>query len=303
MISYPWLEKLHTNLSKLPNLLIVEGPAGYGKFETVYERTIKIFCEEKTGCDSCYQCSLVKSGNHPDLLVIDQENDLIGVDEGRKLIEFMSLTSSSSPSKVALINNANLMNKPAQNSILKITEEINLKNHIIFISNRPKSLLSTIYSRCQQINISPLSYTQINEWLRSLGYDETIFNFPSYFSPKDIINAINNGERDTYKNFLNTMDSNQSFADQLGFFKELKMPYLKKIDYLIDYVILLIGRNTQFYSSNSTTNRYDSIKLQNLSQFASHLINYKGRLLSIKSLNEQIGIGYFLSKLHHIKEN
>ena len=99
------------------------------------------------------------------------------------------------------------------------------------------------------------------------------------------------------------MDSNQSFADQLSFFKELKMPYLNKIDYLIDYVILLIGRNTQFYSSNSTTNRYDSIKLQNLSQFASHLINYKGRLLSIKSLNEQIGIGYFLSKLHHIKEN
>ena len=115
MISYPWLENLHSNLSKLPNLLIVEGPAGYGKFETVYERTIKIFCEEKTGCDTCYQCSLVKSGNHPDLLVIDQENDLIGVDEGRKLIEFMSLTSSSSPSKVALINNANLMNKPAQN--------------------------------------------------------------------------------------------------------------------------------------------------------------------------------------------
>ena len=183
------------------------------------------------------------------------------------------------------------------------TEEINLKNHIIFISNRPKSLLSTIYSRCQQINISPLSYNQINEWLRSLGYDETVFNFPSYFSPKDIINAINNGERDTYKNFLNTMDSNQSFADQLSFFKELKMPYLNKIDYLIDYVILLIGRNTQFYSSNSTTNRYDSIKLQNLSQFASHLINYKGRLLSIKSLNEQIGVGYFLSKLHHIKEN
>ena len=131
MISYPWLENLHSNLSKLPNLLIVEGPAGYGKFETVYERTIKYFAR-KTGCDSCYQCSLVKSGNHPDLLVIDQENDLIGVDEGRKLIEFMSLTSSSSPSKVALINNANLMNKPAQNSILKITEEINLKT-ILFL--------------------------------------------------------------------------------------------------------------------------------------------------------------------------
>ena len=303
MISYPWLENLHINLSKLPNLLIVEGPAGYGKFETIYERITKIFCKEKTGCGTCYQCSLVRSGNHPDLLVIDEENDLIGVDKGRKLIEFMSLTSSSSPSKVALINNANLMNKSAQNSILKITEEINLKNHIIFISNRSKSLLSTIYSRCQQIKISPLSNNQINDWLQSFGYDETVFNFPSYFSPKDIIYAINNGERDIYKNFLNAMDSNKSFADQLGFFKELKMPYLNKIDYLIDYVILLIGRNTQFYSSNSTTNRYDPMKLQNLSQFASHLINYKGRLLSIKSLNEQIGIGYFLSKLHHIKEN
>ena len=303
MISYPWLENLHNKLSKLPNLLIVEGPAGYGKFETIYKLTQKLFCEENSGCGSCYQCSLVKSGNHPDLLIIDEENDLIGVDEGRKLIEFMSLTSSSSPSKVALINNANFMNKPAQNSILKTTEEINIKNHIIFISNRPKSLLSTIYSRCQLINVSPLSNNQINDWLQLLGYDETVFNFPSYFSPKDIIYAINHGERDTYKNFLNTMDSNQSFVDQISFFKELKMPYLNKIDYLIDYVILLIGRNTQFYSSNSNVNRYDPMKLQNLSQFAMLLLNYKGKLLSIKSLNEQIGIGYFLSKLHYILEN
>ena len=59
--------------------------------------------------------------------------------------------------KVALILNAQTMNAECQNALLKSLEEPAKNTFIIIVTDRNKSLLDTIYSRCQIINVPNLN--------------------------------------------------------------------------------------------------------------------------------------------------
>ena len=71
----------------------------------------------------------------------------------RNVNDFLSVTPSIAVNKVVLILNAQTMNNSSQNALLKSLEEPAPNSYIIITTDRPKSLLQTIYSRCQIINI------------------------------------------------------------------------------------------------------------------------------------------------------
>ncbi len=90
--------------------------------------------------------------NHPDLLFFDDQ-DKLGVEQTKKIKEFLSLKPYSAKSRVVTILSAHNLTTQAQNSLLKLLEEPPLNSQIYLGANSESRLLSTILSRCEIIYI------------------------------------------------------------------------------------------------------------------------------------------------------
>ncbi|MDD4135819.1 MAG: hypothetical protein PHN66_01980 [Candidatus Shapirobacteria bacterium] len=91
--------------------------------------------------------------NNPDILLIDQDSGW-GIDQIRKINNFLSQKPFSHQSKITIILDAQKLNIESQNALLKILEEPGKNNYIILSTNKTKSILPTIISRCSTIKIS-----------------------------------------------------------------------------------------------------------------------------------------------------
>ncbi len=94
-----------------------------------------------------------KTENNPDFHLIEGETS-IKIAQIKELKGKVSLKPFSAETIVVLINEAEKMTLPAQNSLLKILEEPPLTSRIILTAQSLKNLLPTIVSRCQIIHLS-----------------------------------------------------------------------------------------------------------------------------------------------------
>lgn len=84
------------------------------------------------------------------------------------LVTRFSQSAFSGGWKVAVILNADRMTDPAANALLKTLEEPPAKSILLLISNEPQSLLPTISSRCQRINLTAEDEEVSKHWNGSL---------------------------------------------------------------------------------------------------------------------------------------
>jgi DNA polymerase III delta prime subunit len=133
----------------------------------------------KLACGQCESCRVIAAGggNHPDLHIITKEliryHDRTGKSKGTTLsIDVIrgEITGDSSENKEAkiykrsfrgrgkffIIDEADLMEAPAQNSLLKTLEEPPAESYLILITASPQDLLSTIRSRSQVVQFGEL---------------------------------------------------------------------------------------------------------------------------------------------------
>ena len=210
--NYDWLKEIYKNIDfdKLPHGIIISGSKGLGKRLLANEIATKILSKK---LDS-NELALIKSNNHPDFFKLDKEKILLhhityrkdkwDDEKGQRNVnDFLSVTPSISNNKVALILNAQTMNAECQNALLKSLEEPAKNTFIIIVTDRNKSLLDTIYSRCQIINVPNLNESTINDWLSKNGIsDINSTYFPSFISPLEIIEDIQNNKHLNFREFL-----------------------------------------------------------------------------------------------------
>lgn len=106
----------------------------------------------------------VSSGGHPDLLTIERAIDErkgtaknnLDVDTARKVVPFLRMTSSEGGWRVVIIDDADTMNRNAQNALLKILEEPPSNTVLVLISHRLGAMIPTIRSRCRVLHFDPL---------------------------------------------------------------------------------------------------------------------------------------------------
>ncbi len=159
---------------RLPHGMIFAGPNGVGKGSTAQALATLFLCEHPDrqtaqACGHCQSCRLIAAGTHPDFTIIYKE--LIRVyDRGGKskgttlsinvirpeLIAKAAMKPSMNIGRVFLVEQAELMEGPAQNAMLKTLEEPAGRTLIILLTDSPDALLSTIRSRCQLIRFGPL---------------------------------------------------------------------------------------------------------------------------------------------------
>ncbi|MGB0720275.1 MAG: DNA polymerase III subunit delta', partial [Bdellovibrionales bacterium] len=120
----------------------------------------------------------VASGGHPDLLTIERvydatknkEAETLSVAELRKVEPFLRKTASEGGWRVVIIDDADTMNRNAQNALLKILEEPPANTVLILIAHRAGALIPTIRSRTRTLHFQPLSPTVMEELLSQKGH-------------------------------------------------------------------------------------------------------------------------------------
>ncbi len=309
-----WLEDIfnNINLKNLPHGVIITGPEGLGKKLLAKEIATKLLLNKNSNEANI---DLIDSENHPDLFLINKEKILLrhitfrknkwDDEKGyRNVNDFLSITPSIAQNKVAVILNAQTMNDESQNALLKSLEEPAPNTFIILTTNRPKSLLQTIYSRCQVINIPQLSTNKLNEWLIAKGIsDMNSTNFPSFSTPLSIYKDIENNKHMNFNNFIkiisdfieNKSDINKSIKE----ISILDISLIMKINYLIEFLKIILKSKLLSEDLSGVYMKYNSSRFNNLkiSNLLNDLNNLRYDYFKVPQINETHILNYFLSEL------
>ena len=119
-------------------------------------------------CD-CRSCALIASGSHPDLKLLEPEEDKkqLSIDQIRELNSYYALKSHYGGYKIAVICPADGMNSNAANALLKILEEPPPGALLLLVAHRAGRLPATIRSRCQVLALRAPPWTESVTWLRN----------------------------------------------------------------------------------------------------------------------------------------
>ncbi len=181
------VEKFRRALMKgrLASTFLFVGPLGIGKQTFALKLAQGLLCERVPEarlepCGQCPSCHQVMSLNHPDVERIGKPADkafipvelLIGDLEHRMragLCYNIALKPFSGRRKVAIIDDADYLNKEGANCLLKTLEEPPPKSILILIGTSEQRQLPTIRSRCQIVRFQPLSESDVADLLLEKG--------------------------------------------------------------------------------------------------------------------------------------
>ena len=240
-----YLEKIVNSNNVLHSYLFL-GTEGIGKKEIAKEFAKKILCSTKEEGCTCKSCLCFDSNNHPDLYVIDYDNQSIKIDEIRTLTEKVIEKPIISEKKVYIINNAETMTKEAQNCLLKTLEEPPEFVVIILISSNDNLILNTIKSRCMTIKFNNIVNELIKKYIdENLEYGELSENLLKYINGS-IGKAIKLKDiKDKYTEIENYLKKVTSL-DIVDFLYYGKVIYDKEnINDILNYIIVCLYSNSK----------------------------------------------------------
>ncbi|MFC7441262.1 DNA polymerase III subunit delta' [Laceyella putida] len=148
--------------NKLAHAFIFYGKKGTGKRMLALEVAKAINCEESRGdpCDRCPTCLQIAHGNHPDVVMIKPDGNVIKIAQVRELQTKFKYSARQGFTRVAILEQADKMRDETANSLLKFIEEPASPMMVILITENLSDLLPTIQSRCQRIRFPELAPEQ-----------------------------------------------------------------------------------------------------------------------------------------------
>lgn len=168
----------HLKAGNLPHAYLFSGPSGIGKKALALEFAARILNTEKLAA-------------HPDFSIIDQNGEIV-VEQVRDFTERLSLKPFVAEKKVAVINNAELLNPQSANALLKTLEEPSASSVIILVGDKNR-LLPTVRSRCLIIHMQLFSRQQLREFARDQDFkiSDDVLDL-SFGLPAELLNLAKN---------------------------------------------------------------------------------------------------------------
>lgn len=165
--------------NRVAHAYLFYGPLNVGKRTVALEfvKLLNCYNSDIESCGECISCKNFEKEIYPNLLLIKPEpsesskddkgsNLAVRIQQINKLKSGLSLSSSDSGYKSAIIDGADAMTYDAQGSLLKILEEPKGKTVIIVIAEQADQLLPTIISRCQLIRFDLIKTEHIEKSLK-----------------------------------------------------------------------------------------------------------------------------------------
>ena len=154
---------------KVSHAYIISGERNSGKEFIARIFAMALQCE-KGGvepCGECHSCQQALSKNQPDIIYVSHEKPgTISVEDIRTQINAdISVKPYSSPRKIYIMNEGEMMTVQAQNALLKTLEEPPEYAVILILTTQAEALLPTILSRCIVLNMKPVSDALVKKYL------------------------------------------------------------------------------------------------------------------------------------------
>ena len=162
---------------KLPHALLLAGPEGIGKRLLGRVLAAAVLCPhqaEGAPCGCCPSCQAMASAAHPDYYELEPEvrgkgTKLIRIESIREITELAARYPVMSDRRVILLDEVDLMNEPAANSLLKTLEEPPGEVTFVLVTSARSALLDTIISRCMPVSFGLLGREEIASFLERKG--------------------------------------------------------------------------------------------------------------------------------------
>jgi DNA polymerase-3 subunit delta' len=98
--------------------------------------------------------ALARRGRHPDVVEFEPSANTYAVDEARlAIVPELHRSPVEGERKVVVVHQADRMSPAVQNALLKSIEEPPARSVVLLVTSFPESLLDTVRSRCQRIDL------------------------------------------------------------------------------------------------------------------------------------------------------
>lgn len=174
----PLAGKILTNSiekNRVSHAYLIQGERGTGKKTIALLLAKGLFCENRQGvepCQICNVCKRIESGNHPDVHWIEPDGRSIKTEQIESLQKEFSYSGLESSQKVYIIIGSDTLTLNAANRILKFLEEPGKQTTAIMLTENSQSIIPTIRSRCQIIDLQPLNSLLFRDQLIEKGMSE-----------------------------------------------------------------------------------------------------------------------------------
>ncbi len=173
---------------RLAHAYLFVGPQGVGKGKTALNVAKFINCEQQQEngnfCDACPECVKINGGNHPDIHVIEtQENESIKVDQIRELLNQVKLRPFQATRKVFIIRDIEKFTLESSSALLKTLEEPTQNSLLLLTTSVLEKILSTVRSRCHVMHfLSPSRAVLADQLMNDCVKDRKEAHFLAYFA-------------------------------------------------------------------------------------------------------------------------
>jgi DNA polymerase III subunit delta' len=159
--------------------LLMAGPQGVGKYHFAIALAQALNCDhvnQGDACGECVTCRKIERREHGDVrtlmreikdptIVKDNKSRYIKIEYTRALSEQAQFRPYEGRRRVFIIDEAEWLQDPAANSLLKTLEEPPPTSLVVLVTSKPYSLIETIRSRCLMLNFAPLGAEEIEQHL------------------------------------------------------------------------------------------------------------------------------------------
>ena len=169
----------------LAHAYLFVGPSQVGKMTLAVNLAQALNCEtDEPPCGECNSCQKIASAKHVDVQIIglddtgksglDKARVEISIDQVREMQHAASLPPFEGRRKVFIFDGAERLSVEAANCLLKTLEEPVGGVVFILLASDDRLLPVTVVSRCQRLELAPLSAAMMEEAMLSRGIDKEL---------------------------------------------------------------------------------------------------------------------------------
>jgi len=180
LVGHSWavdLLRRHVANGEARHAYLFSGPPGLGRRTLAVHLAQALNCTNPPApgefCGQCRDCRQIAAMQHPDMAVVQAENEggTLKVDQVRAVQHSLSLKPYQSKYRVALFLRFQEANDNAANALLKTLEEAPAHAILLLTADTPESLLPTIISRCEILRLRPLRVEEVESMLAAKGVE------------------------------------------------------------------------------------------------------------------------------------
>jgi DNA polymerase-3 subunit delta' len=133
---------------------LFSGPSSVGKATVARRFAAALLCDRGGRHDTpCSSCRRARSGNHPDLIIVEPEGRAsLSVEQARATVAQAPMAPVEGGRKIFVFDEAGSMSEQAANALLKTIEEPTPSTIFVLVVESEDDLPATIGSRCRTIH-------------------------------------------------------------------------------------------------------------------------------------------------------